>query len=40
MIVAIIPIFSLWVILTTERCKHRAWKSLKDELFTEEIFRY
>lgn len=40
MIIAIIPIFSLWIILNTEQCKHYAWKSLIDELFTEEIFRY
>ena len=38
--ITIIPIYSIWSLLTDERCKRYAWESLIKELFTEEIFRY
>lgn len=40
MIIAFIPLFSICTLLTDKRIKQRILRNLKDELFTEEIFRY
>ena len=40
MIITFIPLFSLCTLLTDKRIKQRTLRNLKDELFTEEIFRY
>lgn len=40
MIVVFIPIFSIYTLLTDKRIKQYILQNLKDELFTEDIFRY
>lgn len=40
MFVVFIPIFSIYTLLTDKHIKQHILQNLKDELFTEEIFRY